>query len=143
MRTGSGLSKALRDISTLCLSLVILIMITGCASETPIFEQEISAPTPSIPSIPSIETTSNPDQTGREACPESSPHPVAADIAETFDVEYLLVIGWFCDGYAFDEILLALQTQKIVDVEVDFLLEERDSGKSWDQIWRELEITSG
>jgi len=131
----------MRRIQFLFPLLMVLAVLSSCTAETPTPEQAAASAVSSSTS-PDGSVGVQPESLEEFVCPETSPHPVAADIAETFDVEYELVIGWFCDGHAFDEILLALQTQKIVEVEVDFLLKERDSGKSWDQIWRELEITS-
>lgn len=75
-------------------------------------------------------------------CPEESPHPIAEDIAGTFEVSYEQVDAWFCSGIPFDEILLALQTQKITDIEVEQLFDERMQGKTWDEIWNDLGITT-
>lgn len=135
--------RAFRKIQFASICLMVLAILGSCSAETPMPLQ--------VDPAPAISGSAQPDSGGGEiqpesteeiVCPETSPHPVAADIADTFDVEYELVIGWFCDGYPFDEILLALQTQKIVDVEVESLLEERVAGKSWDDIWRDLEIVS-
>jgi hypothetical protein len=73
-------------------------------------------------------------------CPEVSPHPIAEDIAATFDVSYQQVEDWFCSGVPFDEILLALQTQKIVEVDVEQIFDHRKQGMTWDEIWAELGI---
>ena len=72
-------------------------------------------------------------------CTEVDPHPVGVSIAEKFDVSYERVMTWFCGGYSFDEILVALQTSGMSDRAPEELLAMR-ANKSWDQIWTELGI---
>lgn len=76
-----------------------------------------------------------------DTCPEDDPHPIAVSISEKFDVSYEKVINWYCDGYIFEDILLALQTGKMADVEPDELLEQSKM-KTWEEIWKELGITN-
>jgi len=77
-----------------------------------------------------------------QTCTDLDPHPIGVEIAATHDVAYKDVMGWFCDGHTFEDILLALQTKKLADVEFEWLLDERLQGKSWDQIWDEAGITA-
>jgi len=77
-----------------------------------------------------------------QSCTDLDPHPIGAEIAGTYDVAYEDVMGWFCGGHTFEDILLALQTQTLADVELERLLDERWQGKSWDQIWDEVGITA-
>jgi len=65
-------------------------------------------------------------------------HPVASKIASIFDATYEEVIGYFCDGFGFGQIILAYQTSKITGVDVAELLASREEGKGWGQIWKEL-----
>ncbi|MEX2029750.1 MAG: hypothetical protein WD906_02095 [Anaerolineales bacterium] len=84
-----------------------------------------------------------PTELGQAAvCPELEPHPIAASIAEDFDTEYDQVIEWFCGGHTFEDILLALQTERLGSVGAADLLAERSEGKSWDVVWAELGITT-
>ena len=55
-------------------------------------------------------------------CSALNPHPMAESIVEQFEVAYEQVMTWYCDGYAFSDILLALETAKLVDQDVPDLL---------------------
>jgi hypothetical protein len=76
-------------------------------------------------------------------------HPVAAGIAETYEVDYETVIAWFCGdeflkgddegNFGFGEIMLALQTSKTDDdLEAEDLLTRRAEGEGWGEIWQDL-----
>lgn len=67
----------------------------------------------------------------------SSQHPVGLSIAQTYEVPYEQVMTWFCDGYSFENILIALETSNAVDVPADTLLEMLLE-KEWEQIWSEV-----
>jgi hypothetical protein len=73
-------------------------------------------------------------------CTEYNPHPMGESIAEKFSTEYQEVMGWYCDGYAFEDILLALQTSQLSDVTPDNILIQLDN-HSWEEIWENLELT--
>jgi hypothetical protein len=74
-------------------------------------------------------------------CTEVDPHPVAEGIAREFDVTYDEVMAWFCGGYAFDDILLALQTAELVDQPAAELLVMNEE-YSWDEVWETLGLVS-
>lgn len=77
-----------------------------------------------------------------ERCYETDPHPIGTKIAENYDVEYARVMIWYCEGSAFDDIILALETHDLVpDVETETLLEMRASDQTWDHIWQEIGLT--
>ena len=69
-------------------------------------------------------------------------HPLAVKIALKYGEMYGIteedVMGYFCQGYSFGEIMLALMTQKYSDIPVDDVLAARDGGDGWGQIWQEL-----
>jgi hypothetical protein len=46
---------------------------------------------------------------------EGFPHPVGSRIALRYEVEYPVVMSWFCQGYGFGQIMLALETSKVMD----------------------------
>lgn len=122
--------------------LVLSITLLGCSSGPEMTDTQ----PPDDPGEPT-ELTEEPTQPGDaqatvSVCPQLSPHPVAANIAETFELEYELVVEWFCSGQPFDEILLAVQTAQITDAEVEALFEARAEGDSWEQIWEDLGVTA-
>jgi len=85
-------------------------------------------------------------------------HPVAAGIAELYEVEYEDVMAMFCEnmemregeeadaGFGFGQIMLAYSTfaqgAELEDLEGDFSLEGilgmREEGMGWGQIWQEM-----
>lgn len=79
---------------------------------------------------------------GRDAeelyCSGAQTHPMGESIAATYEVSYEQVMHLYCDGFAFDDILLALETQAQSDVAVETILQMLESGRSWNDIWKEL-----
>ena len=74
-------------------------------------------------------------------CTQYNPHPMGESIAEKFNASYEDVMGWYCDGYAFEDILLALQTSQLVEESPQNLLSRLDT-QSWEEIWEELDLTA-
>lgn len=81
------------------------------------------------------EPTENPDTN----CSSLNPHPLAEGITEQFDVTYDQVMTWYCDGAAFSDIMLALETVELADISVEELLSMLDEN-TWDEIWQELGV---
>ena len=67
-------------------------------------------------------------------------HPFAAAIAETYGTSVSDVMDFFCNGYGFGEIMLALQTHQLNGEEITSMLDLRKSGHGWGQIWQEMDI---
>ena len=91
-----------------------------------------------MPGDPVEETpTSGPDCYGPET------HPIGQSIAEQFEEEtnYDQVMVWFCNGALFDDILTALQTEKLSGTPAKDLLQMQAGGLTWDQIWNEIGLT--
>jgi hypothetical protein len=66
-------------------------------------------------------------------------HPAASFLAKTFSKEIDEIMWYFCDGFGFGQISLALQTEKFVDgIDYGTLLDSRAEGVGWGEIWREL-----
>jgi len=73
-------------------------------------------------------------------CAETDPHPIGQEIAETYDVTYEEVMTWFCSGYTFDDILIALETSEATNVKVGDLLSMSEE-MSWEEVWVEVGFT--
>lgn len=125
--------------------ILILFSLTACdnslqkATQQVLGKEERNTPTP--PSAEEESEAEQDEETNTSACPEEDPQPIAVSISEKFDVSYEKVIDWYCDGYIFEDILLALQTSKMSDVEPDTLLKEIEA-KTWEEIWEDLGITN-
>jgi hypothetical protein len=89
-----------------------------------------------ISSSPAINPT-NQQPSNFDCNSESGLHTVGLSIAETYEVPYEQVMKWFCDGFSFDNILIALETSEAVDIPADVLLEMLLE-KEWEQIWSEV-----
>lgn len=90
---------------------------------------------PDQPSFtPGIEPTSDVD------CTYTDPHPIGESIAQTYPVSYEQVMTWFCSGYSFDNILIALETSAAVDIPPDVLLDMLLE-KEWEEIWEQVGLT--
>jgi hypothetical protein len=76
-------------------------------------------------------------------CLTSEEHPIAVSIAEEYAqfTDYGEIIGWFCDGALFEDILNALITEELSGVDAENVLLMVAEGQSWDEIWLELGIT--
>jgi hypothetical protein len=78
-----------------------------------------------------------------DTCLGTEPHPIAVNIAANYDVDYAQVMDWYCNGYGFDDIILALETTSITpELMVEDLLQLIEEGKSWDEIWNDIGLMS-
>ena len=82
-----------------------------------------------------VEPTENPETN----CSALNPHPMAEGMAETFEVSYDQVMTWYCDGAAFSDILLALETVELVDISAEELLIMVED-LTWEEIWQDLGV---
>jgi hypothetical protein len=74
-------------------------------------------------------------------CTQSEvPHPFGQRLAERYEVEYTTLQAWFCDGFGWGQVMLALQTGKITGEDPGELLKSRRSGLGWGDIWREKKL---
>jgi len=143
-------------------SLLVLLMLTGCGSDT--LKSAQNTPQEEIISeegsgeestsdgssegetVPAsegetaedgsgVEPTENPDTN----CSAINPHPMAEGMAETFDFTYDQIMTWYCDGAAFSDILLALETDLLVEQSPEELLNMLEDS-TWEEIWVEFGV---
>ena len=134
--------------------LITLVLITGCGSEAnhaieryvpdmTTKVQEINEPmvetlVPTEILIP-IETPVSPAETVGPNCLGDKIHPIGQSIAEEYEsASYEQVITWFCNGAEFEDILVALETETLVDTSTDEMLKMLADGFTWDEIWQLL-----
>ena len=69
-------------------------------------------------------------------------HPFAAGVAGTYGVSEDEVMGYFCQGFGFGQIMLAIQTGQMdgITASVSVMLAARESGLGWGQIWKDMGI---
>lgn len=75
------------------------------------------------------------------SCLAETSNPFAESIVSTYQVAYDDVMAWYCGGYSFDNILLALETSKQTEMSVETLL-DMNRNQSWEEIWNELGLVS-
>jgi hypothetical protein len=63
---------------------------------------------------------------------------LGSSIAAGFGISGEMVMGWYCSGYAFEDILLALQTAAQVNVSSQDLVDRLGQGQTWEVIWVEI-----
>lgn len=129
----------MRNKPLILIGLVLLLLCTACQPET--------GKTPFTPTAEPTETTvvptAAPTATPVTNCTEQNPHPMGLSISEQFQISYEQVMTWYCQGDAFSDILLALETQEIADeVEAEELLSRLET-QTWEEIWEDLGVSPG
>lgn len=67
-------------------------------------------------------------------------HPLAAKIAERYDVSEDLVMTYYCQGYSIGEIMLAIKTSQIEGVEItpEEILDNLENNDAWGLLWQDM-----
>ena len=140
-----------RIITTIGLFIFILIT-AGCGSdslkssnfltrpETEILEESAIEPTENPETELLEESTIEPTENPETNCSSLNPHPVAEGITDKFPINYDEVMTLYCDGFAFSDILLALETEQLVDQSYEDLLSLLETN-SWEKIWDDLGVS--
>jgi hypothetical protein len=140
-------------ISAGMISLLLLLFLTGCGSDT--LKSAQNSPQEEVmteeESGEDIVTSGSEGESSQDEsqviptenpetnCSALNPHPMAEGMAETFEVSYDQVMTWYCDGSAFSDILLALETEQLVDQSPEELLSMLEDS-TWEEIWQELGV---
>ena len=117
-------------------TIFLLICMVGCQSDPQEASSFLSKPEVTSPEESTEEEIEDPDTN----CSAINPHPVAEGITETFDITYDEVMTLYCDGYAFTDILLALETSELVD-QTPVALLARLRTRTWQEIWDEFGVS--
>jgi len=111
-----------------------IFLLTACFPmvETPDIEaQELTITEP-------VEMSTNSGTVNPE-CLNSEMSVLGRDIAAQFeDVSFEQVMTWFCSGAEYEDILIALQTEKVTDQPAQGMLEMLVTGLTWDEIWQSI-----
>jgi hypothetical protein len=67
-------------------------------------------------------------------------HPFGERLADRFETDYETLQEWFCDGFGWGQIMLALHTGELTGDDPAALLEARRAGEGWGQIWQRLQL---
>ncbi len=119
---------------------LVLLGVVACGVSQPDGEApnvSIQPGSPPAGEIPQPSDAAPVESADSYSCTDSNPHPIGESIAATYEVSYQQVMTWFCSGYSFENILIALETSEAVDVPADMLLQMLLE-KEWEEIWREV-----
>jgi hypothetical protein len=119
--------------------LVLLAACTPAVVDSPI----VTAPPVDLPFAVSDQNEPAPmdEATVDYNCTDQNPHLIGQGIAAKYDASYQQVMTWFCSGYSFENIMIALETSDAVEIPADTLLEMRLE-KEWEEIWSEIGLTN-
>jgi len=117
--------------------ILLLICVVGCQNNSLNASNSLSKPE----EISEDESTEEPVENPDTNCSVINPHPVAEGMTETFEITYDEVMILYCDGYAFSDILLALETSELVDQSPEALL-ARLRTRTWQEIWDEFDLST-
>jgi hypothetical protein len=78
---------------------------------------------------------------------ENTVHPTGKRLSERYDVPYIEIMYWFCQGFGFGEIdlafnLLRTYEENYTDLTIEKIFEMKEPGTSWGQIKQEFEQKS-
>jgi hypothetical protein len=119
--------------------LSVMLIAAGCQGDELKSAAYQSRPEVAADADAEVETDPDAGVNQETDCSTLNPHPIAQGMEETFDVTYDEIMTWYCDGFAFSDILLALETSELAEVSVpDLLLLIED--QSWEEIWDDLGI---
>jgi hypothetical protein len=76
-------------------------------------------------------------------CTGANPHPQGTALANQYGVPYEEIMGWFCSGYGFGEIVHAYDLSLDSGVPVADIFAMRASGMGWGQIGQQLGTSPG
>ncbi len=106
-------------------------------SESPVTEtEEPEEPEEtSTPVEPAVEVTPK-NESAR--CDGEQYRPVADNLAATYQADPDTILDWFCKGYGFGEIALALKTSEDAGVSPEELFNLKQELGGWGQVWKAL-----
>lgn len=113
----------------------ILFFLTACTpSQVP--PNSTNDEFPSLPSVNESDNPTAPIETSGPDCLGPETHPIGQEIANQFEeASYEDVMTWFCNGAEFEDILVALQTEKDTGESAEGLLKLLSEGQTWEEIW--------
>ncbi len=131
------------------LSILLILTMIGCGTDTlkssehspqdEFISEGESPPEHAEDEISEGGSPAEPTENPEINCSSLNPHPMAEGMAESFEVSYDQIMTWYCDGAAFSDILLALETEELVDLSVEELLNMVED-KTWEEIWQDLGV---
>ena len=116
--------------------ILLLISTVGCQENPLNSSNSLSKPEEIYQEEIDSDTSENPETN----CSAINPHPVAEGMTESFEITYDEVMTLYCDGYAFTDILLALETSELVDQSPETIL-VRLRTRTWQDIWDEFGVS--
>ena len=117
-----------------CVLLPFIMILSACNAIIDNSDTPIQEPT----ALRSVESEAELDSIDSE-CLNSEMRVMGENISQQFDfVTDDQVMTWFCNGAEFEDILTALQTEKVTGQSTQELLEMLVNDLSWDEIWQSI-----
>lgn len=141
--------------ATIMILLVALLVLSGCvtakgittmtpspkaATESIIVPPTTTIPAPTEQILPTSTATMDAKHQAMCMTPNPDTNMLIESATASYDVSYDQVIDWYCSGYAFEDIFVALETSQAVDIPADQLL-AMTVNSSWDTIWQQIGFT--
>jgi len=131
--------------------LLVLGTLVACSTLSTVRSQNSPIPQPIAPKvltssqtpIQNVEPspTSESMEARMEDCADAEVNAIAESIAVTYEMPVQTVVEWYCEGHAFEDILIALETGLVVDISADDLLKMRLE-QDWESIWVNIGFTN-
>lgn len=151
MRKGLQLNKSINILNKNLIILFMMIGLTGLSScgKSEIFLSDSKQTSNKITLQNQSSEDELPDQfknlymeknsgeVNRNNCTNPENQTMAKNISQTFDTSDGEVMEWHCDGYDFEDILIALETKIATGVPVDELL-KKSQNQEWEEIWEDV-----
>lgn len=127
-------------ITTILCFLLLALFITACGpSAQPQVTVKATETAPVVLPLNTTETTSPTSQPAVQgsSCASSE----ASKIGEAIAKDYAFtnteqVMGWFCNGAEFEDILVALETADQTGASAEEMLEMLAAGMTWEEVWQ-------
>lgn len=133
-------------------TLLGLLLLIGCTAEAQLdlTEEPTATAMPTATEIPTstnivdqitrdtdVPAVTDPVEATEPACPGEKRNSIGQGIADEYQfTDYDEVMGWFCQGAEFEDILVALQSEDQSDFPAEEMLAMLVEGLSWEDIWQ-------
>lgn len=131
--------------ATIFYFLLIALIIAACGSSAqPQVTGKVVETAPVVLPQNTPETTSPTSQPGLQdsTCASSEANKIGEAIAKDYAFTSTeQVMGWFCNGAEFEDILVALETADQTGASAEEMLEMLAAGMTWEEIWQVVGLT--
>ncbi|MGD8455724.1 MAG: hypothetical protein PVF83_05000 [Anaerolineales bacterium] len=121
--------------------IISIFLLASCTQSQGALDTSNDQPQPETQAV-EVDETVVPIETSGPDCLGPETHAVGQAIADQFEeADYEDVMTWFCNGAEFEDILVALQTEKDTGESAEDLLQLLADGQTWEEIWESIGYT--